>query len=326
MTSTDPHRPSDPTRSRVLRMAAGLSMGALLSPMVRSQSSTADPATPASRPLRMHTRPIPSSGEALPVIGCGTWVGFDQAPGGAEYQRLPGVLQALFDAGGRVIDSSPMYGRSEQTTGELLAAAPATQPPPFLATKVWTRGREAGIAQMEQSFARLRTKRIDLMQVHNLVDWRTQLATVRAWKAQGRIRHVGITHYTASAFDEVEAVLRAEPLDALQINYSIEDREVERRLLPLAAERGVAVIVNQPFGGGGLLRRLRDRPLPGWAAEIGATSWAQVLLKFTLAHPAVTCVIPGTGRPEHMADNARAGFGALPDAAFWRGRIADVLA
>ncbi len=294
------------TRAQLLRMAAGLSVGALLPLHAGSQPT-----------MKMITRKIPSTGEALPVIGCGTWIGFDKQPGSAEYQRLPGVLQALFAAGGIVIDSSPMYGRSEETTGDLLAAAPPAVKP-FLATKVWTRGRESGIAQMNQSFALLKTQRIDLMQVHNLVDWRTQLATVRSWKELGRIRYAGITHYTASAFGEVEAVLRAEKLDFLQINYSLDDREVEKRLLPLAAERGVAVIVNQPFGGGGLLRRLRDKPLPGWAAEIGASSWAQVLLKFTLSHPSVTCVIPGTSQPAHMADNAGAGMGALPDAAFWK--------
>ncbi|MDI3380087.1 aldo/keto reductase [Xenophilus aerolatus] len=272
----------------------------------------------------MHTRPIPSSGETLPVIGCGTWLGFDHAPGSADYQRLPGVLAALFAAGGRVIDSSPMYGRAEENTGTLLAAA-AGGATPFLATKVWTRGREAGIAQMEESMRRLRTQRIDLMQIHNLVDWKVHLATLRDWKAKGRIRYLGITHYTPSAHDEVEAVLRTETLDFLQINYALDDRAVEQRLLPLAAERGVAVIVNQPFGGGGLLRRLRDRPLPPWAAEIGCSSWAQVLLKFVLSHPAVTCAIPGTSRPEHMADNAAAGTGTLPDAAFWQRHAAGVL-
>ena len=325
--SASPFARSGPTRAQVLRGVAGLSLAAMLPAGAAAPAtvpSTAPPATSSTPP--MHTRPVPSTGEALPVIGCGTWVGFDHAPGSAEHQRLPGVLRALFDAGGRVLDSSPMYGRSEQTTGELLAELPAPRPPAFVATKVWTRGRAAGLAQMERSFALLGTRRIDLMQVHNLVDWRVQLATVRELKAQGRVRHVGITHYTTAAFDEVEAVLRAEPLDFLQINYALDDREVERRLLPLAAERGVAVIVNQPFGGGGLLRRLRERPLPAWAAEIGAASWAQVLLKFTLSHPAVTCVIPGTSRPEHMADNARAGTGPLPDAAVWRGRIAGVLA
>ena len=271
----------------------------------------------------MTTRPIPSTLEALPVIGCGTWIGFDHRPGSAEYQRLPGVLDALFGAGGSVIDSSPMYGRAEETAGELLAAS-GQRARAFLATKVWTSGRDAGIAQMEQSFRRLATDRIDLMQVHNLVDWRTHLKTLRGWKDKGRVRYIGITHYTASAYAEVEAVLRAEKLDFLQINYSIDERAAAERLLPLAAERGVAVIVNLPFGGGGVLRKLRGQPLPAWAGEIGCTSWAQVLLKFVLSHPAVTCAIPGTARPEHMRDNVAAGMGAFPDAAFWR-RNADAL-
>lgn len=271
----------------------------------------------------MTTRPIPSTREALPLIGCGTWIGFDVSPGSPEHQRLPGVLDALFAAGGKLIDSSPMYGRAEAVTGDLLAAR-GQRDQAFLATKVWTSGREAGIAQMEQSFQRLRTARIDLLQVHNLVDWRTHLATLRDWKAQGRVRYIGITHYTASAYAEVEAVLRAEPLDFLQINYSADARQAEERLLPLAAERGVAVIANMPFGGGGLLRRLRAQPLPGWANEIGCASWAQLLLKFVLSHPAVTCTIPGTSRPEHMADNAAAAAGAFPDAAFWQRHAASL--
>ncbi|WP_431112796.1 aldo/keto reductase [Variovorax paradoxus] len=297
------------TRARLLRLGAALCAGAALPSFAQQQGRPA---------MTMNTRPIPSTQEALPVVGCGTWIGFDQRPGTDEYKRLPGVLDALFAAGGKVIDSSPMYGRSEETTGDLLAASKQRENKAFLATKVWTSGREAGIAQMEQSFARLRTQRIDLMQVHNLVDWKTHLATLRGWKDKGRVRYLGITHYTASAYDEVEAVLRAEKLDFVQINYSIDAREAEQRLLPLAAERGVAVIVNMPFGGGGLLRRLRDKPLPAWAAEIGCTSWAQVLLKFVLSHPAVTCTIPGTSRAEHMADNAAAGTGTFPDAAFWR--------
>lgn len=271
----------------------------------------------------MNTRPIPRTREALPVVGCGTWIGFDVAPDSAEYQRLRGVIDVLFAAGGSVLDSSPMYGRSEAVTGDLLAAS-NQRAKAFLATKVWTSGRDAGIAQMEQSFQRLRTERIDLMQVHNLVDWRLHLKTLRDWKDKGRVRYIGITHYTASAYPEVEAVLRAEPLDFLQINYSIDAPDAAQRLLPLAAERGVAVIVNLPFGGGGLLRRLGGKPLPAWAAEIGCTSWAQVLIKFVLSHPAVTCTIPGTSRPEHMADNAAAGVGPLPDAAFWQ-RHADTL-
>jgi len=275
---------------------------------------------------KMQTRKIPSSGAALPVIGCGTWRTFDAGPTPAERAPLTEVLQTLFDAGGSVIDSSPMYGRAEAVTGDLLTAMKA-QDKAFVATKVWTRGREAGIKQMELSLAALQRQRIELMQIHNLVDWRTQLATLRAWKAEKRIRYLGITHYTESAHAELEAVMRSEGLDFVQLNYSLDDRAAARRLLPLAAERGIAVLVNQPFGGGELLRALRGRPLPLWAADIGCESWAQILLKFCLAHPAVTCVIPGTSRPEHMADNARAGFGALPDAAtrakiaaLWDGR------
>lgn len=272
----------------------------------------------------MITRPIPSSGEALPVIGCGTWLGFDVAPGSSGFQRLPGVLEALFAAGGSVLDSSPMYGRAQAATGELLAASPE-RGKAFLATKVWTSGREAGIAQMEQSFRRLRSGRIDLLQVHNLVDWRTHLKTLRDWKEEGRVRYIGITHYSDSAHAEVEAVLRAEPLDFLQINYSLEDRAAADRLLPLAIERRIAVIANLPFGGGGLLRRLRGRPLPGWATEIGCGSWNQLLLKFVLGHPAVTCAIPGTSSPEHMADNAAAGSGAMPEMGFWEQRAGSLL-
>ena len=271
----------------------------------------------------INTRPIPSTGEALPVVGCGTYIGFDLAPGSPGYGELPGVLEALFAAGGSVLDSSPMYGRAETTCGELLAAA-GSRPRAFIATKVWTHGREDGMAQMEQSFARLATSRIDLMQVHNLVDWRVQLDTLRGWKDAGRVRYLGITHYTTFAYPEVEAVLRAEKLDFLQINYALDDRAAAERLLPLAQERGVAVLVNQPFGGGGLLRRLSGTALPGWAADIGCTSWAQLLLKFVLSHPAVTCAIPGTRRPAHMQDNLAAGRGAVPDAAFWSSHLASV--
>jgi diketogulonate reductase-like aldo/keto reductase len=316
LSTNEPRRPDSPavTRAQLLRLGAALCAGAVLPSFAQQQGRPA---------MTMNTRLIPSTQEALPVIGCGTWIGFDQRPGTEEYQRLPGVLGALFAAGGKVIDSSPMYGRSEETTGELLAAA-GQREQAFLATKVWTSGREAGIAQMEQSFQRLRTQRIDLMQVHNLVDWRTHLATLRGWKDKGRVRYIGITHYTASAHAEVEAVLRAEKLDFLQINYSADARDAGQRLLPLAAERGTAVIVNLPFGGGGLLRRLRGKPLPAWAADIGCASWAQVLLKFVLSHPAVTCAIPGTGRAEHMADNAAAGTGTYGDAAFWRAHAAEL--
>ena len=296
------------TRREVLRLAAaalalGPAAGACAGGAPDAETRREErPVTPGT----MRTRPIPSSGEALPVVGVGTWQNFDVAPGDEEYDALPAVLDALFAAGGTVIDSSPMYGRAERSVGELLAARDP-RPPAFLATKVWTTGREAGIAQMEESFRLLATDRIDLMQVHNLLDWRTHLATLRRWKDDDRIRYLGITHYTASAYGEVEAVMRAEPLDFLQINYALDDRAAEERLLPLARERGVGVLVNRPFGAGGLLRRLGNRPLPGWAAEVGATSWARLALAFVLAHPAVTCVIPGTGDPRHMAENSAAG-------------------
>jgi aryl-alcohol dehydrogenase-like predicted oxidoreductase len=271
----------------------------------------------------MHTRPIPSTGEALPVVGCGTARTFDVGTGAAERAPLAEVLRILFAHGGTVIDTSPMYGAAEGVVGDVLAGMKARDRA-FLATKVWTTGRDAGVAQMERSFRLLRTDRIDLMQVHNLVDWQTQLATLRAWKQDGRLRYLGVTHYTPSAYPELEAVLRAGPLDFVQLDYALNDRAAEARLLPLAQERGIAVIVNRPFGGGGLLQSVQGRPLPAWAADIGCTSWAQVLLKFVLAHPAVTCVIPGTGRPEYMADNVRAGFGVYPDAALRARMLAEL--
>jgi aryl-alcohol dehydrogenase-like predicted oxidoreductase len=300
-------------RSELLRALPALAMAA-------AWARAGAAASPSTKGTPMLTRSIPSTGEALPVIGCGTYIGFDVAPGSAEYAQLPRVLDALFEAGGRVVDSSPMYGRAEETAGELLAAE-GRRAKAFVATKVWTQGRAEGTRQMERSLRLLRSERIELMQIHNLLDWRTHLPTLRAWKAEGRIRYIGITHYTASAYADVEAVLRAEPLDFLQINYSLDERDAERRLLPLAAERGVAVIANRPFGGGGLLGRLMRKPLPAFAAEIGCTSWAQLLLKFVLSPPAVTCAIPGTRRPEHMRENAQAGTGTLPEPSFWRDKV-----
>ena len=271
---------------------------------------------------QMRTRVIPSSREPLPVVGCGTYMGFDRSPGSAEFAQLPDVLKALFDAGGSMVDSSPMYGKAEAAVGQLMDETD-TREEAFVATKVWTTGRDAGIRQMEASQQLLRVDAIDLMQVHNLVDWKVHLATLRQWQQEERVRYIGITHYASSAYAEVEEVLRAETLDFLQINYSVEEPESAQRLLPLAAERGVAVLVNRPFGGGGLLRRLRAKPLPSWAAEIGCTSWPQVLLKFVLSHPAVTCVIPGSGSPEHMAQNAQAGCGATVEPGFWRDKLKD---
>jgi len=260
----------------------------------------------------MRTRRIPSTGHDLPVIGVGTWRGFDVGSDVAARAQLTGVLQALFDAGGTVIDSSPMYGSSEVVTGDLLAAM-GRHDRAFVATKVWTTGRDAGIAQMKASMRLLHDDHIELMQVHNLQDWRTHLDTLRGWKRDGHISYLGVTHYRPDAHDDLVSVMQSELLDFVQCNYSIDDRAAEQRLLPVAAERGIAVLVNLPFGGGGLLRRVSARPLPTWAHELGCRTWAQALLKFILGHPAVTCVIPGTSRPEHMRENAEAGVGDLPD-------------
>jgi diketogulonate reductase-like aldo/keto reductase len=266
------------------------------------------------------TRTIPSTGEELPVLGLGTWQTFDVGASEKERAPLAEVLRDFVALGGRLVDSSPMYGRSEEVVGAVAETA-GVHDRLFLATKVWTSGRQKGIEQMESSFRKMRTDRFDLLQVHNLVDVETHLATLRRWKADGRVRYIGITHYTASAHAEVEALMRRETFDFLQINYSVAEPEAERRLLPLAQEKGIAVIANRPFATGALLRRLSQRPLPGWAAEIDCASWAQILLKFVISHPAITCAIPATASPAHLRDNMAAGSGRMPDAAL-RGRIA----
>jgi diketogulonate reductase-like aldo/keto reductase len=263
--------------------------------------------------LTLLQRAIPSSGEMLPVIGLGTWQAFDVGPGAAERQPLEEVLALFVKLGGRVVDTSPMYGRAEQVIGDI-AAKLNLHRSLFLATKVWTTGKEQGIASMEKSLAKLRTKRMDLMQVHNLVDAQTHLATLRDWKEQGRMRYLGITHYSSSAYSEVAKLLRSEKLDFVQINYSLLEREAEKEILPLAQERGIAVIVNRPFGGGDLFARVRQKPLPEWASEFDCHSWAQFLLKWIIAHPAVTCAIPATNKPRHLEDNMQGGVGRLPDA------------
>jgi diketogulonate reductase-like aldo/keto reductase len=262
----------------------------------------------------MLQRSIPSSGEAIPAVGLGTWRTFDVGAGAGERAPLKDVLARFVELGGRVLDSSPMYGAAESVAGDLAAELKVADRL-FWATKVWTSGREAGVKQMEQSLKRLRVPRLDLMQIHNLLDWRTHLRTLREWKQAGRVRYIGVTHYTAGAYDELERVLRAEPLDFVQVNYSLGERDAEQRILPLARDRGMAVLANRPFSEGGLFQRVRGTPLPAWAAEIGCESWAQFFLKWILGHPAVTCVIPATSRVQHLADNMRAGTGPLPDAA-----------
>ncbi len=262
----------------------------------------------------MIQRAIPGSGESLPVIGLGTWQTFDV--GGAAQARgsVRQVLSEFARLGGKVIDSSPMYGSSESVTGDL-AAELRLHERLFFATKVWIRGREAGIRQMEESFRRLRTQRMDLLQVHNLVDWRIHLATLRQWKEQGRVRYIGVTHYTASAYQDLAQVLATEELDFVQFNYSVAEREAERRMLPLAAERKLAVLINRPFAEGALFKKVRGKPLPPWAQEIGCATWAQFFLKFVVSHPAVNCAIPATSKVEHLLDNMQAGMGELPDRA-----------
>jgi len=289
------------TRRLLLR---GISGAAFVPLLTRTNAMAAD---------MMITRPIPSSGEAMPVVGLGTWQVFDVGDDQPARAPLKEVLQRLVTAGGRMIDTSPMYGRAESVTGDLVAEL-GLRPRAFLATKVWTSGHEQGIAQMLRSAERLRSPVLDLIQIHNLLDWRTHLATLRQMKAAGQVRYIGITHYTTGALAELARLLDSEPgIDFVQFGYSLATRDAETRLLPTAAARGVATIVNQPFETGGMFRRVRGRPLPEWAAEFDCTGWAQLFLKYILAEPAVTCVIPATGNPEHMADDLKAGFGRLPD-------------
>jgi diketogulonate reductase-like aldo/keto reductase len=249
----------------------------------------------------------------MPVVGLGTWQSFDiGADPGARAARAE-VLRRLLDGGGRMIDSSPMYGRAEAVVGELLAAAAARRRV-FVATKVWTQGREEGIAQIRRSASLLRSDVIDLLQIHNLVDWRTHLRTLRRMKEEGRIRYIGVTHYTTAALSELAAILERESVDFVQCAYSITTREAEQRLFPVAAARGVAVIVNRPLEEGALFARVRGRSLPDLARDLDVASWGQFLLKFILSHPAVTCVIPATSDPTHMSDNLAAAAGRMPDA------------
>jgi aryl-alcohol dehydrogenase-like predicted oxidoreductase len=262
-------------------------------------------------PAPLIQRRIPSSGEELPVIGLGTSGPFEVGTTAAERAPLDEVLEALFAGGARLIDTSPMYSTAERVLGELLT--PEQHQRAFLATKVWTRGERSGSGQMTRSAELLGTARLDLIQVHNLLDVDTQLRTLYAWKEAGRVRYVGVTHYTVSAHADLARLMGREKLDFVQLNYSPVTRAAEQRLLPLAAERGVAVLVNRPFEDGALFRAVHGRPLPAWAADIDAASWGQLALKFIAAHPAVTCIIPATGKVSHLNDNLGGGSGHLPD-------------
>jgi len=285
----------------MLRALAAVSLSTVPIP------SSADPAT------ALIARPIPASGERLPVVGLGTYQSFDVGNPVAQREPLKEVLRLFVQQGGRLVDSSPMYGRSESVVGDLAAELGITGRL-FMATKVWTSGREAGIGQMEQSMRRMRVARMDLMQIHNLLDWKTHLDTLKQWKAQGRIRYLGITHYHAGAYAELQRLMRSREFDFVQLNYSIAEREAEAEVLPLAQSLGIAVIVNRPFAQASLFSRVRGRDVPAWAESFDCRSWAQFFLKYILGHPAVTCVIPATAKPDHLLENMKAGFGTLPDA------------
>lgn len=299
-----PSRPYHPDRREAIRTLAASAVTLVAGSL---------PVFSQTKPTVMLNRPIPSSQEKLPVVGIGTWQTFDVS-GTAEQEPLLQALKAVQQAGGKVIDSSPMYGRSEEVVGKLTAES-GLQNQFFYATKVWTRGREAGIQQMEDSMRKMKRANLDLLQIHNLVDWKTHLDTLKAWKASGKIRYIGITHYTDSMHDELIDIFTRYPIDFVQFNYSILSRNAEKKLLPAARDKGVATIINQPFAEGRLFSLVKGKELPGWAKENDIHSWAQFFLKFLIAHPAVTCVIPGTSNPRHAADNMLAGHGRQPDTA-----------
>ena len=283
-------------RRQVVKLGAGL-LAARAMPLHSAISKGAD--------LPLITRAIPSSGEPIPVIGMGTSRTFDTPNDPQALAQLTEVMQAFFSAGGTVIDSSPMYGNAEARVG----------PPVFAATKVWTTGKDEGIRQMQDSAERMAVEPLDLIAVHNLQDWRTHLATLKDWKEQGKVRYIGITTSHGRDHEAFLQVMKEEPLDFVQFSYNIEDRVAEERLLPLAQDRGIATMINRPFQRGSLFARTRGKELPAWAADLHCTSWGQFFLKFILAHPAVTNIIPATSKLHHMEDNMMANVGAVPDAA-----------
>lgn len=298
------------SRRALLQLAGGAALVGLV------------PALPAQDRETLR-RAIPSSGESIPALGMGTWITFNVGTNTSLRMDRLEVMRAFFELGGGMIDSSPMYGSSEDVIGYCLDRldVPTSM---VSATKVWTRGREDGIAQMERSMDRWGIRDIDVMQVHNLVDWRTHLDTLAEWKAAGRIRYVGITTSHGLRHDAFEEIMASRDLDFVQFTYNVLDRGAETRLLPMARDRGIGVIVNRPFQGGRLFDRLANEPLPGFAAEIGCETWAALLLKFVISHPAVTCAIPATSRVDHMQENMQAGFGPQPDAAMRR-RLAEAV-
>ena len=294
------------TRRQFIVASSAFAGSALLSsvPAVFTGANAAERAA-------MRTRVIPSSGETVPVIGMGTSGSFEVPAGGAEYQALKEVLRRFFDGGATLIDTAPTYSNAEDNLGPLLAEL-GLRKRAFIATKLsGVSGRDEGLAQFNNTLKRLHTDKVELLQVHNLRDWKTQLALARELKEQGKVKYVGVTHYVESAQDELADVVQASRPDFLQINYSVTQRGAEKRVFPLAKELGVAVLTNRNFDDGALFSRVRGKQLPGWAAEAAITSWAQMFLKFALSHDAVTAVIPATGKPDRQSDNLKAGFGPL---------------
>ncbi|WP_159473988.1 aldo/keto reductase [Dyadobacter sp. 3J3] len=260
----------------------------------------------------MLQRNIPGTKEKLPVVGLGSWIQFDVGDSISEKAELKEVLNHMNSLGGKLIDSSPMYGKAEQVIGDLTAGLDFKDNF-FYATKVWTTGKQTGIDQMNKSFLKMRRKTMDLMQVHNLQDWQTHLRTLKGWKEEGKVRYVGITHYSVSAHQQLEQIVRSKVVDFVQFNYSIKVRNAEKSLLKAAQDNGVAVIINEPFDSGALFKVVKGKELPDWAVEYDIKSWAQYFLKYILANPAVNCVIPGTSDKKHLIDNMGAGYGKLPD-------------
>jgi diketogulonate reductase-like aldo/keto reductase len=293
-------------RRDMLQLAAGtLAAGALCT--LRAQANTLFD-------LQTIKRPIPSSGEEITVIGMGTSRSFDKAGDEASLAPLIQVTRAFFNGHGTVIDSSPMYGEAESRVGDVLHnLSDYGLQAPFAATKVWTYGRQEGIAQMEESARRMNVERFDLIAVHNLRDWQTQLETLRQWKEEGRVRYIGVTTSHGRDHPELLQIMRSQPLDFVQFSYNLENREAEQELFPVAAERGIATMINRPFQAGALFSRVRGQELPALAQDLGCSSWAQFFLKFIVGHPATSCVIPATSRIEHMKDNMQANFGTVPD-------------
>ena len=269
------------------------------------------PLIPFQAQTKMNTRLIPSTNEKIPIVGLGTWRTFDVGESEEERTPLKEVLKILVEHGGSVIDSSPMYGRSEKVVGDLTTEL-GLKNKIFEADKVWISGEEAGISQMETSFDLMNVSQMDLMQIHNLQDWKTHLKTLRLWKEEEAIRYIGITHYHEGGYEEVERIMKREEIDFLQINYNLAVRDAAKRILPLAKDKGIAVLINRPYEGGSLFRKMKGKELPEWASEFDAASWGQFFLKFILANTAVSCVIPGTSKAKHMRDNVQAGFGKLP--------------